>query len=164
MRRLWAPWRIKYIRSLGKEKGCIFCTKPKEKKDQKNFILKRGKKTFVILNIFPYNPGHLMVAPYRHTGDLGKITEEEAKELFDMLRLSVSALKKAFKPHGFNIGLNIGKTAGAGFPGHLHFHVVPRWDGDTNFMPIIGEVKVIPEEIENTYKVLLPHFDGQNKK
>ena len=164
MKKLWAPWRIKYIKNIEKEKGCIFCIKSKEKKDKKNFILKRGKKSFIILNKFPYNSGHLMIAPYRHTGKIESLKEEEMLEIFEFLRISVSVLKKAIKPHGFNIGLNLGKIAGAGFPGHLHFHVVPRWSGDTNFMPVIGETKVIPEEIERTFEVLYPFFNEKDKR
>ncbi len=163
MKNLWAPWRIHYLKTLEKEKGCIFCIKSKENRDEENFILKRGKKSFIILNKFPYNSGHLMIAPYRHTGKIENLKDEEILEIFNLLRLAVKALKKAIKPHGFNIGINIGKIAGAGYPGHLHFHVVPRWDGDTNFMPVIGETKVIPEEIERTFKILNPFFNEENK-
>ncbi len=164
MKKLWAPWRIHYIKNVEKEKGCIFCVKSKEKNDKKNFILKRGKKSFIILNKFPYNSGHLMIAPYRHTGRIESLKKDEMLEIFEFLKISVSALKKAIKPHGFNIGLNLGRIAGAGFPGHLHFHVVPRWSGDTNFMPVIGETKVIPEEIKRTFEVLYPFFNEKDKR
>ncbi|MEO0270599.1 MAG: HIT domain-containing protein [candidate division WOR-3 bacterium] len=163
MKKLWAPWRIQYIKTLEKEKGCIFCIKPKEKRDEENFILKRGKKCFIILNKFPYNSGHLMIAPYRHTGKIENLKDEESLEIFNFLKLSIKALKKSIKPHGFNIGINIGKIAGAGYPGHVHLHVVPRWGGDTNFMPVIGETKIIPEEIERTFKILYPFFNEENK-
>ncbi len=164
MKKLWAPWRIEYIKNIEKEKGCIFCLKPKEKNDEKNFILKRGEKSFIILNKFPYNSGHLMIAPYRHIGRIESLRNEEIIEIFGFLIISVSALKKAIKPHGFNIGLNLGKIAGAGFPGHIHFHVVPRWSGDTNFMPVIGETKVIPQDIEKTFEILYPYFNERDKR
>lgn len=163
MRKLWAPWRIQYIKTLKEEKGCIFCIKPKENRDEENFILRRGKKSFIILNKFPYNSGHLMIAPYRHTGKIENLKDEESLEIFKFLKLSIKALKKVINPHGFNVGINIGKIAGAGYPGHIHFHVVPRWDGDTNFMPVIGETKVIPEEIKRTFKILYPFFNEENK-
>lgn len=158
MRRLWAPWRIAYIKEIEKITDCIFCTKPKERDDNKNFILYRGTHTFVILNIFPYNSGHLMVAPYRHMANLEDLNREETEELWYFLKVSLKALKEVFNPDGFNIGINLGKAAGAGFDEHVHFHIVPRWTGDTNFMPILGETKVIPEALQETYERVKPVF------
>ena len=156
MKRLWAPWRITYIREIEKIEGCIFCTKPAENQDDKTYILYRGDYTFILLNIFPYNTGHLMVAPYRHIANLEDLTPEEQQELLHLTTISVQALKRAFQPEGFNLGINLGRAAGAGFDQHLHMHIVPRWTGDTNFMPVIGDTKVIPEGLEETYKRLKP--------
>jgi ATP adenylyltransferase len=149
---LWTPWRMKYILNVDK-KGCVFCSKLKES-DRKAYIIRRGEKCFSMLNIFPYNNGHLMVAPKRHVSRLDLLTEKELNELMRLVAESQKLLQDKFKPHGFNIGLNLGRSAGAGIAGHLHFHIVPRWDGDTNFMPIIGSTKVIPQLLEETYKQL----------
>ncbi len=159
MKRLWAPWRIAYIREIEKIEGCIFCVKPQENRDDENFLLYRGKTAFVLLNIFPYNSGHLMVAPYRHTALLEDLSPEEARELWHLVTVAVQALKRTFQPDGFNVGLNLGRAAGAGFDQHLHVHIVPRWVGDTNFMPVIGDTKVIPEGLEETYRRLKPVFE-----
>ncbi len=138
-----------------KEKNCLFCRVAKEKKDRKNYLLFRGKKCFVLLNTFPYNNGHLMVAPYRHLANLEDLNREELSELMGLVSRSVGWLKKALKPEGFNIGMNLGKIAGAGIEDHLHIHIVPRWSGDANFMPTIAQVKVIPELPKDTYRKLL---------
>lgn len=160
MRWLWAPWRITYILHVdSKKEGCIFCNKPKEEKDEENFILYRGKYSFVIMNLFPYNSGHLMVAPYKHTGNFEELTDEEGFELFKLTRECVRILREVMEPHGFNIGVNLGRPAGAGYEDHLHVHIVPRWNGDTNFMPVLADVKVVPEGLRETYKKLKPHFD-----
>ncbi len=148
-----------YIRQLGKEEGCIFCKKPKGKKDAKNLILLRGKTAFVLMNLFPYNSGHLMIAPYRHIGRFEDLTKVEGLELFQLTSLSLKVLKEKLNPDGFNIGMNLGRTAGAGYEDHIHVHIVPRWNGDTNFMPVIADTKVIPEFLEETYKLLKPGFD-----
>ena len=153
MKRLWAPWRIEYILKE-KAEGCILCDKPKEGNDPQNYILYRGDKNFIILNSYPYNPGHLLVAPYRHTGDLADLTEEERNEHFEMVSRSIRALKKAFNPGGFNVGANIGKVAGAGIDDHFHSHIVPRWQGDTNCMPVLADVRVLPQALAETYKIL----------
>ncbi len=153
MHRLWAPWRSKYV--TGEKKGkCIFCEKSKEKKDEENYILLRGKTCFVMLNIFPYNNGHLMIAPYRHIPSVEQMTFEEMKELIHLIKRMIKTLKEAMRPEGFNIGANLGKAAGAGIVDHVHFHVVPRWTGDYNFMPLFSETKVIPEALEETYRKL----------
>lgn len=149
---LWTPWRMEYILNA-KEKGCIICKKIKETND-KAFIIKRKPTCFSMLNIFPYNNGHLMIAPKRHVSRLDLLSKKELNEIIQLVAETQKLLMKKIKPHGFNIGINIGRVAGAGIAGHLHFHVVPRWDGDTNFMPIIGETKVIPQLLKETYKLL----------
>lgn len=161
MKPLWAPWRMRFVKSAQKRmdrpmhplKNCIFCEKPKLKKDRKNYLLHRGETCFILLNIYPYNNGHLMVAPYKHILDFNGLKKKEMVELIELTNLSVNVLRDVFNPQGFNIGLNLGKVAGAGFE-HLHIHVVPRWFGDTNFMPICAETKVIPESLLATYKKL----------
>ena len=153
MKILWAPWRIKYI--LGKKEGCIFCDKVKENKDRENYILLRGKNAFVILNTFPYSNGHLMVAPYRHVPDLDGLEESELAELMRLVNTCTQILKKALKPEGFNIGANLGKASGAGVEGHIHIHIVPRWEGDTSFISTVGDTKIIPESLDDTYGKLL---------
>lgn len=160
MKRLWAPWRIKYIEKNSKEKKapCIFCEKPKENRDRDDLILFRGKQSFVIMNIYPYNSGHLMVAPYNHLDSLEKLRNEELLDMMEITKLSLKIVREVFSPDGFNLGLNIGKAAGAGIEGHVHLHIVPRWNGDTNFMPIIGDTKVMPEDLYSMYDKLLPYF------
>jgi ATP adenylyltransferase len=157
MKQIWAPWRIEYI--LGKKdgKGCFLCDKSKEKNDEKNFILCRGKTCFIIANTFPYNGGHMMVSPYRHVTDVADLSKEERSEIMELTVKCVEALKKWAKPHGFNIGINLGRSAGAGET-HIHQHVVPRWDGDTNFMPILADVKVLPEHLAAICKAIKKHI------
>jgi len=157
MQTIWAPWRMEYIR-LPKSEGCILCDKPKEDNDVANYILYRGKTNFIIMNSFPYNPGHLMIAPYRHVATLEDLTGEELHEHFDTVSHSIKVLRQVFNPTGFNIGMNIGKVAGAGLEGHIHSHIVPRWLGDNNFMPVIADVKVVPEALAETYKKLQGKF------
>jgi ATP adenylyltransferase len=154
---LWAPWRIEYIAGE-REEGCIFCNRLGVTDDRGNLILARGRNSFVIMNKFPYNNGHIMVAPTRHTSDLGSLTADEILEIFQFIKVFSDVFQSVMKPHGFNIGLNLGKTAGAGVEDHLHVHVVPRWDGDTNFMPVIGGVKVISEHIQSSYDKLLEAY------
>jgi len=162
MEYLWAPWRMEYI--LGKKKrGCFLCQKLREKKDKKHFILYRGQHVFVTMNKFPYTSGHLMVVPKRHCVHLEQLKSDESKELFDLLKTSVRALKASFRPHGFNIGMNIGRMGGAG-EDHLHLHIVPRWAGDTNFMPVLGKTKVISEYLEETYEKLHSAFANLLRK
>ncbi len=144
---------MQYIQ-MGTESGCILCQKPGESNDEVNLILYRGQYNFIILNTFPYNPGHLMVAPYRHIANLQDLTDEETKEHFDIIKKSVELLKEVMEPTAFNIGLNLGKVAGAGIAEHLHTHIVPRWQGDTNFMPVLSDTKVISEAVSDTYKRL----------
>lgn len=161
MKYLWAPWRMDYI--LGdKKRDCFFCRKLKEKKDKKNLILFQGREVFVVMNRYPYNNGHLMIVPKRHHLGLEQLDDNESKELFDLLKASVRALKACFRPEGFNIGINIGKVGGAG-EDHLHLHIVPRWAGDTNFMPVMAETKVVPEYLEKTYQRLRAAFSDLSK-
>lgn len=157
MQVLWAPWRMDYIAGA-KPEDCIFCEKAGETDDAKNFVLFRGKLTFVLLNIYPYNNGHLMIAPYRHLDSLEKLGQEELLDMVRLVQRSVAILTQALKAEGFNLGINQGKIAGAGIEEHIHFHVVPRWSGDTNFMPILGNTKVVPEHLEATYAKLFPLF------
>ncbi|MGB9587460.1 MAG: HIT family protein, partial [Armatimonadota bacterium] len=142
-----------------KIEGCIFCIFPAEQDDRTRLILNRGEHSFIMLNSFPYNPGHLMVAPYKHTADLYELTDEELLEVDHLVRFSVRLLSATVQPDGFNLGVNLGRTAGAGIVDHVHWHVVPRWNGDTNFMPVIGETKVLPESLEATYDKLRRKID-----
>ena len=158
MERLWAPWRMAYI-EVPQAQGCIFCTKPAENDDREQLILYRGERCFVIMNLFPYNNGHLMVAPYRHTADLPGLTVEEQAEMMVLTRHCVRVLGEAFRPEGYNVGMNLGRTAGAGVADHLHMHVVPRWNGDTNFMPVLGETKVLPDALYAGYDKLKAVFE-----
>jgi len=157
MEQMWAPWRIEYIQ-MEKPEGCILCDKPKQKDDVANYILYRGDKNFVIMNSYPYNPGHLMVAPYRHVANLEELTDEECHEHSNIVSRSVKLLKEVFNPAGFNIGMNLSRVAGAGIDDHIHTHIVPRWQGDTNFMPVIADVRVMPEALAETYKKLEGKF------
>lgn len=153
MNKIFAPWRIEYIK-MEKIEGCIFCKLPAMNEDEKNLILYRGKQAFVIMNNYPYNPGHVMVAPYRHVAEFENLKKEEVEEIYELISLMLRAIKNAMNPHGFNIGINIGRVAGAGIEDHIHVHIVPRWNGDTNFMPVIADTKVIPQSLEDTYKEL----------
>jgi ATP adenylyltransferase len=158
MDRLWSPWRSQYVTSADDDEGCFFCASLSAEDDERTGILFRGAGVFVMLNAYPYNSGHLMVAPLRHVGDPPELAREESHELTEVTFLAVEVMGKALAPHGFNIGMNLGRVAGAGVPGHLHVHVVPRWGGDTNFMPVIGETKVLPEMLADTDAKLRPHF------
>jgi len=157
MKHIWAPWRMQYIQKV-KAKGCLLCEEPKENNDAANYILYRGEQNFVIMNSYPYNPGHLMVAPYRHLASLEELTDQERHEHFTIVSRSVQVLRQVFNPGGFNLGMNIGKVAGAGIEGHIHTHLVPRWPGDTNCMPVIADVRVIPEALAETYQKLTGKF------
>jgi ATP adenylyltransferase len=157
MKHIWAPWRIQYIRAE-KPAGCILCDKPKEDKDIENYILYRGKKNFIMLNCYPYNPGHLLIAPYRHVGTPEELTEDERNEHFELICRSIVVLKAEFKPSGFNTGANIGKVAGAGIDDHFHSHIVPRWQGDTNYIPVLADIRIMPQALEDTYTTLVGKF------
>lgn len=158
MEKIWAPWRMEYIERCDEQKGCIFCDLPKKEKDRENLILFRGENSFVIMNKFPYAAGHLMVAPYRHTADLDDLSDKELTDISINVRRCVNVLKKAINPQGFNVGANLGRSAGAGIIDHVHYHIVPRWNGDSNFMPVIGDIRVISEGLEKTYDKLYPVF------
>jgi ATP adenylyltransferase len=156
---MFAPWRHTYIkRTLAEETGCPFCVAINTGVGLESLIVYKGQTCSVILNKFPYNNGHTMVIPHRHTADFDKLTPEEHHEMHALLKRTFEALKIAYQPHGVNIGMNLGRVGGAGIIDHLHYHLVPRWNGDTNFMPVIGLTKVISESLEETYKKLLPLF------
>lgn len=159
MERLWSPWRMAYIESAkgAEPEGCVFCdllhAEPSEER-----VLHRDELAWVTLAKYPYNPGHLLVLPIRHTAELEDLTPEENAAIAVLLQRGVRALREQAQPHGFNVGLNLGRIAGAGIPEHLHWHVVPRWSGDTNFMPVVGQTRVLPELLEETFRKLAPRF------
>ena len=157
MERMWAPWRMQFIR-MKKTGGCFLCENPGQDRDVQNYILYRGSANFVILNSYPYNPGHLMVAPYRHVASLEDLSEGERNEHFEIVNRCVRVLREEVKPEGFNIGMNLGKASGAGIAGHVHTHIVPRWHGDTNYMSVLADTKVVPEALAETYKRLKSRF------
>jgi ATP adenylyltransferase len=157
MKVLWAPWRIEYIRNT-KPAECIFCRGDQVDRDRDNLVLHRSSRTFVMLNRYPYSNGHLLVAPYRHVANLDGLSREEVLDLFDLMKLSCNVLNAIASPQGINIGMNLGKAAGAGVEDHLHVQIVPRWNGDTNFMSVIADVRVMPENLTATYDALLPGF------
>jgi len=159
MDRLWAPWRMEYIISTqDDDQECIFCQKPKETDDRENLIVYRSSQSFVIMNKFPYNNGHLMVVPYVHESDLTKFTDDVLLDMQHLLQLSLKALNETMKPHGINIGVNLGRSAGAGIVDHLHYHMVPRWNGDTNYMPVLAGTKVISEALVDSWQKLHTSF------
>jgi len=157
MERLWAPWRIDYIVNE-KPSTCILCVPSDEAGDRDRLILHRTGFSFVMLNRYPYNNGHLMIAPFRHTADMDELSDEEMLDLFTTLRLCKNVLQESAAPQGFNIGVNLGKAAGAGIDEHMHIHIVPRWNGDTNFMSVIGDLRVMPENLLCTFEKLFPGF------
>ena len=151
--RLWAPWRLEYIQSADEQPGCVFCRAAgPESKD--GLVVHRGSHAFVLLNRFPYASGHLMVAPYRHASELGELTDEEALEIHRLASAGLGALAETMSPQGYNLGWNLGRIAGAGIVDHVHLHVVPRWAGDTNFMPVLADVRVMPEHLADTRRKL----------
>jgi ATP adenylyltransferase len=159
--RIWAPWRLAYVKDASKdiEEGCIFCGKPAaEDEDEANLIVHRGERCFVILNLFPYTNGHLMVAPYDHVGRLQDLPAQTVAEMMELARRAMSRLEDVYEPHGFNVGFNQGRVAGAGVEHHIHMHVVPRWGGDTNFMPVIADTKVMPQTLEQSFEALRGAF------
>ena len=159
MERLWTPWRMSYI-GEGKPAGCIFCVKPAAERDAENLILYRGEQAYVLLNLYPYNSGHLMVVPYQHTGDLATLPADIGADVLALTQRAVAALTDEYHPQGFNVGLNLGEVAGGSISSHLHVHVVPRWGGDTNFMPVTAATKVLPETLDQTYRRLRPRFEA----
>lgn len=158
MKQLWAPWRLAFIEQVAHGSGCIFCEKPALKQDGKSFILRRSRHAYVLMNIYPYNNGHLLIAPYRHIAALEKLPEPVLLDMLQLVQRSIKAVRKAYAPEGFNIGVNQGRAAGAGIEHHIHLHVVPRWGADTNFMPILGETRVLPQHLEASYPRLKAAF------
>ena len=158
MDQLWAPWRMPYIEQHEPEPSCLFCTIAREDRDRENHVVYRSARCMVMLNLYPYNSGHLMVAPYQHTGDFPELDAVAGIDVFRTAQLAVQALDEVMRPDGFNLGINLGKVAGAGIADHLHLHVVPRWNGDTNFMPVLADAKVIPELLTATAEKLRPAF------
>jgi ATP adenylyltransferase len=160
--RLWSPWRYEYIKAAGEEdpqSSCVFCEMQSDPtKDETNYIVHRGSRNFVVLNIFPYISGHLLIVPYEHVGELDAASKETTDELMDLVKRSQSALREVYSPAGFNVGMNLGRSAGAGIVDHIHIHIMPRWAGDTNFMSTIGETRVIPEDLPTTYHKLRDKF------
>jgi ATP adenylyltransferase len=151
---------IQAAKEQGDDGGCIFCDLPAEGDDVRTMILARGELAFVIVNSFPYNPGHLMVAPFRHVGAFTSLEAAELADVDALVARSIRALEQEMEPHGYNLGMNLGRVAGAGIPDHVHWHLVPRWNGDTNFMPVVGQTRVLPELLEETYARLRPRFEG----
>jgi ATP adenylyltransferase len=153
VKQLWAPWRLKYIQSADEQEGCVFC-RVRDGEDEDGLVVHRGKRAFVVLNKYPYASGHLMVAPNRHEGEFGELEDDEALEVHQLAAAGLAALAETMRPQGFNVGWNLGRIAGAGVVDHVHLHVVPRWAGDTNFMPVLADVKVLPEAFEATRRKL----------
>jgi ATP adenylyltransferase len=159
MRQLWAPWRLEYIRSADEQDGCVFC-RAAAAEDEEGLVVHRGEHAFALLNRYPYAAGHLMLAPYRHESELGDLTAEEALEIHRLAGAALGALAQTMQPQGFNLGWNLGRIAGAGVVDHVHEHVVPRWAGDTNFMPVLAGARVIPESLEATRAALAAAWPG----
>jgi ATP adenylyltransferase len=158
--RIWAPWRLPYVKDASKdnEAGCIFCIKPAEEDDEKNLIVHRGERCFVILNLFPYTNGHLMVAPYAHLATLPELDADTVAEMMGLAQRAMTVLDEKYNPQGYNAGLNQGRVAGAGYDAHIHLHVVPRWAGDTNYMPVLADTRVMPQSLEDSYNALKGEF------
>ena len=158
--RIWAPWRLAYVKDAAKDSAeeCIFCAKPAAGDDRGNLIVHRGERCFVILNLFPYTNGHLMVAPYDHVSRVQDLPPETTAEMMELAQRAMSVLEDGYAPHGFNVGFNQGRVAGAGVEHHIHMHVVPRWGGDTNFMPVLADTRVMPQTLDQTYEALEGRF------
>lgn len=156
--RIWAPWRLKYVETANTSDECIFCTKPESGDDRQALIAHRGERCFVILNLFPYTNGHLMIAPYEHIGAIQEIPPETTAEMMALAQQAITLLEEEYRPHGFNVGFNQGRVAGAGVEHHIHMHVVPRWGGDTNFMPVLADTRVMPQTLDQTYAALKGKF------
>lgn len=155
MNRMWAPWRKAYIRPSGrKARGCLFCRLARQTADVRHYVLKRTRLGFAVLNLYPYSNGHVLVVPKRHVSELSELSDDERLECLGLAEEIMAGLRRALKPHGFNMGMNLGRVGGAGIPGHLHLHIVPRWLGDVNFMPVTAGVKVISESLDSVYATL----------
>jgi ATP adenylyltransferase len=157
MEHIWSPWRYKYIASADKVEGCVFC-RARDGRDQDFLIVYRGRLNFIILNLYPYTSGHLMIVPYEHTDSLAGVSQETTAEMMELAKRAQSSLEAEYHPDGFNIGMNLGRSAGAGVADHIHLHVVPRWTGDANFVSIVGETRVLPEDLAVTYEKLKKYF------
>jgi ATP adenylyltransferase len=153
MKQLWAPWRLEYIQDADEQEGCLFC-RARDGSDEEGLVVHRGERAIVLLNKYPYASGHLMVAPLRHEGEFGELDADEALEIHRLASAGLAALAETMSPQGFNLGWNLGRIAGAGIVDHVHLHVVPRWAGDTNFMPVLADVKVLPEALEDSRRKL----------
>jgi len=162
MEYITAPWREEYVKSVFKMKGCIFCHALKQKKDKECFVLYRGNHNFILLNKYPYTPGHLMIAPYKHLDSIELAEKKSSEEIMGLLKKCLGILREQYKPHGFNTGMNIGHSAGAGVADHYHLHIIPRWIGDSNFMPLVGKTKVVLRDLHSTYDQLLTHFQKKD--
>lgn len=158
--RIWAPWRLEYVKDASKDSAqeCIFCAKPAQDDDEANLIVHRGELCFVILNLFPYTNGHLMVAPYEHVASLPELGEGTVAEMMALTQRAMTVLEGVYEPHGYNVGFNQGRVAGAGVEHHIHMHVVPRWGGDTNFMPVLADTRVMPQSLGDSYRALRGSF------
>ena len=156
--RIWAPWRLEYVKDAAKDTQCIFCEKPAEDDDRSTYIVGRGERAYVILNTFPYTNGHFMVAPFEHVARLQDLDVVVVAEMMDLAQRGLRALDDAYGPDGYNVGFNQGRIAGAGFEGHIHMHVVPRWAGDTNYMPVLADTRVLPQSLEDSYDALRTGF------
>jgi len=161
---LWSPWRYRYVSQAGNKEGCIFCEKAAQdaSRDREHLILHRGRLNFILLNLFPYTTGHAMVAPYAHVANLEDLATETLNEMMELAQKLQRALKSCYRPEGYNLGMNLGKCAGAGVAAHLHLHLLPRWTGDSNFMTPIGETRVQPEDLATTYDKLAPYFPRES--
>ena len=160
MKKLWAPWRMDYIRTP-KEGGCVFCDKSQTTEYKKNLVLHQGKESFILMNLYPYSNGHIMISPYEHTSDINEISDTCNNEIMAFAKGTMNILRKVMSAEGFNFGANIGKAGGAGIEEHIHYHIVPRWKGDTNFMPVVGNTKVLVEGLVETWISLKPHFESK---
>lgn len=158
MKRLFAAWRMKYIQKTEKEEGCVFCNALAKNDGPENLVMFRGEKSFVILNKYPYTSGHVMVTPFAHVASLEELDAPSRAEMMELVTRCMGTLRRAYHPQAFNLGANIGEAAGAGVPGHVHIHIVPRWKGDTNFMSTVGEVRVLPQTLEQTYEIFSKHW------
>ena len=156
--RIWAPWRLRYVKDANKSSECVFCTKPELGDDREALIVHRGERCFVILNLYPYTSGHLMVMPFEHLGRLQDIDPEITAEMMDLAQQAMRRMEEVYSPEGFNVGLNQGRVAGAGVEGHIHLHVVPRWAGDNNYMPVLADTRVMPQSLEESYDALRGGF------
>ena len=163
MDRLWAPWRIGYVSSADKEEVCFLCAAAGANDDRASLVVRRGEHCFAILNRYPYNNGHVMIAPYAHKADLPDLTDDERSEMMSLVLDVQEALRATMAPHGFNVGINIGAAAGAGVPGHIHAHILPRWTGDTNFVSTVSDLKIISQSLEESYDLITRHFAGETR-